>query len=740
MPSPVARASLSPEEPLAGPRSGRRRRLTLLLLVLGLGVSEARAQTQVRPPAPPAPAPGDADDAETQPDVIVTASRRPELALDTAWSASVIDVDVARSGPDGRSLPELLTREPGVLLQKTGPGQSSPYLRGFTGFRTLWLVDGIRLNNSVWRDGPNQYSSTIDAYAVDRLEVVRGPGSVLWGSDAIGGTIHAITDPADPAAGRFGAYELRAAGGERSVFHRVDFQDARDGGWGLKGGVTWKHFGEIQAGSPSDALPGTGFRERDVDARLDLPDADGPDLSFGAQSVRQYGVPRTHKTVDAVSFHGTTVGSELMRELDQSRDLLWGRAAWEGEGGGLVDEAAVTVSVHRQQEQQRRLRTGGRYDEQGFDVTTTGVQMQLGSDTPAGFVTWGVDAWHDEVSSFRRDTVFGSSPTTAAVAGPVADDSSYDLLGAYVQDERVDGDFETTVGLRGTWARADAGAFDNPNVAGSSPSTPGNVLSTRERWNDVSASLRGLLHVDDQTSVWAGLSQGFRAPNLSDLTADLEDSGAESPTPDLDPEHFLSLELGAKLRSERWSAELALHRTWIRDMIVRSPTGAFVGTTPVFRKDNVGDGWVHGAELHGERRVGDELTLFGSLAWLDGEVDQVAAGGGTVTEPLDRLMPLTGLAGVTFEPESSPWWLQADVLAADKADRLSLRDQADTERVPPGGTPGYGILGLRGGVTVRDGLVLGLALENVFDRDYRIHGSGQNEPGRSLVFTGRVQF
>ncbi|RKY17834.1 MAG: hypothetical protein DRQ55_14835 [Planctomycetota bacterium] len=673
--------------------------------------------------------------------MVVTAARRPQVALDTPWAVRVLQADRMRGTGDGRSLPNMLSREPSVLLQKTGPGQSSPFIRGFTGFRTLWLVDGIRLNNSTWRDGPNQYAGTIDHFAVDKLEVVKGPGAVLWGSDSIGGTLHARTDPADPALGRAGLYELRSASGERSVQQRIGFQDAREDGWGLKGGISSKDFGRIRAGG-GERLSHTGYDEQAADLRLDLPSGPdgGPALSFGAQTVRQLDVPRTHKTVDSKSFHGTSVGTELERKLDQKRDLLWSRLDFEGQNGGLVDGAALTFSLQRQQEDQQRVRTGGRFDERGTDVLTTGVQLQLESDSDVGLFTWGLDAWHDEVDSYQTDVTIGSSPPAGAVAGPVADDSSYDLLGVYVQNEQVHGDFETVIGVRGTYARADAGAFDNPAVPGNDPSTPGNVLSTRESWNDVSASLRGLLHVDDQTTVWAGLSQGFRAPNLSDLTSDLEDGGVESPTPDLDPEHFVTLELGTKLDSDDWSGELALYRTWMKDTIVRSPTGTFEGTTPVFRKDNAGDGWVHGVELRGERRLSPEWTVFGSVAWQDGEVDQFTPAGIKVREPISRLMPLTALTGVTFEPEAQRWWIQADVLAADEADKLSLRDQSDTERIPPDGTPGWAVLGLRAGVTISERASLVLAFENLLDKNYRVHGSGLNEPGRNLVLHGRIRF
>ena len=88
-----------------------------------------------------------------------------------------------------RTIGDQLDQVPGVHLQRTSYGQVSPFLRGLTGFRTLALIDGIRLNNSTFRSGPNQYVSFIDPLILDSTEIVFGPGSVLHGSDAAGGVI-----------------------------------------------------------------------------------------------------------------------------------------------------------------------------------------------------------------------------------------------------------------------------------------------------------------------------------------------------------------------------------------------------------------------------------------------------------------------------------------------------------------------------------------------------------------------
>lgn len=88
---------------------------------------------------------------------------------------------------------QALQNEVGVLMQSMAAGQASPFIRGLTGRQVLLLVDGIRLNNSVYRRGPNQYFNTIDPGMVDHIEVLRGRGSVLWGSDAIGGAINSTS-------------------------------------------------------------------------------------------------------------------------------------------------------------------------------------------------------------------------------------------------------------------------------------------------------------------------------------------------------------------------------------------------------------------------------------------------------------------------------------------------------------------------------------------------------------------
>ena len=683
---------------------------------------------------------GMAAEVETLPEVVVTALRSETALADVPYASRVVDrEDLQQTAP--RTTPDALRGLPSVMVQKTGYGQGSPYLRGFTGFRTLMMVDGIRLNNSTFRDGPNQYWNTVDPWSVARYETVMGPASVLYGSDAVGGAVNALT-LAPPAWAGEPTYErtlaYRGATADESTQARAGIRARVTEKLGLAAGFTWKKFNDVRGGDDVGRQRHTGYDETDFDLRADYDLNENTTLTLAHQQVAQDDAWRTHSTFYGIDWKGLKAGDDQKRSYDQDRALTYLRLA-DADRAGAVAAYRLTLSRQAQDERLHRVRADGRRDESGVDVTTWGAALELESPSALGRWVYGVDVARDEVDSFSRRYKADGSLNKVEAQGPVADDATYDLVGLFVQNTvALFGEaLEATPGVRYTYAALDADRVLDP--------VSGETTARADDWDTVVGSLRALapLGAARRHAVYAGVSQGFRAPNLSDLTRlDAARSGEiETPVDDLDPERFVSAELGARYDDGRRSAEIAGYYTWIEDLIVRAPTGETVDELQEVTKKNAGEGYVAGVELTLGWQVAEDWHLRLSGSWMEGQADAYPTSDPlAVRDYVSRLMPLTGQAAVRWQPAGRPYWLEAVVDAAEKADRLSADDERDTQRIPPGGTPGYAVLTLRGGATVRDDLQLTVALENVADEDYRIHGSGVNEPGRNLVVQAEWTF
>ncbi|MBC8369616.1 MAG: TonB-dependent receptor [Planctomycetes bacterium] len=661
-------------------------------------------------------------------DVVITASAFAEDALATPFSVDSITSDQLRLSV--RSLPEAIKQMPSVLMQKTAYGQSSPYIRGFTAFHNKMLIDGIPLNFAGMRSGPNQYWSTVDMYSVDRLEVVRGAGSVLYGSDAVGGVVQAFTKSAPEYDGQFmhNSVTGRYASAEDSYIGRTDFSLNSGNGWGLYGGLTSYHFNDLTAGS--GLLPETGYSQFAGDLRYDMKLNDDFDLTVAAQSMRQVDVPRTHKTVDAVSFDGTTIGSELQRDHDQRRDLVYAKLGF--------DKGSVTLSMQDHVEVRDRIRSGDRRDISGFDLRDLGLTARFETDYIGDHkLSYGAEIHRQSADSFKTSGTVANPYSSVSIQGPLGDDATYNSTEVYLQDKWLLSDsIDLIAGVRVSNFELNADRVENPNT--------GAVMNMNGSWNAVTSSLRNNYYLSDDVSVYGGISQGFRAPNLSDMTSDIEDSVAEVPTPDLDAEKFLQFEVGIKGRTNNLSYNAALYNTAIDNMIVRSPTGNLLtGGTPEVAKSNVGEGYIRGVEFDVNYNLTHGLALFGMASWQDGAVDQYADAEDSSSlsrEPTDRLMPTSITTGLRWTSNSDDFYAEAWAWSMGDADKLSFRDQTDTSRIPDGGTPGFTIFGVSGGMKLSDNADWTLALENLTDQDYRIHGSGVNSPGFNVITTFTLSF
>ncbi|MDX2109335.1 MAG: TonB-dependent receptor [Verrucomicrobiota bacterium] len=669
---------------------------------------------------------------------LISATRTLEEPFNLPFSTEIIS-EPALSDFAPRTVADSLEQSTSVMLQRTGYGQVSPFIRGYTGFRTLMLIDGIRLNNSVFRSGPNQYWSTIDGYSLERLEIVKGPSGVLYGSDAIGGVVNAITSDVSLSS-EANAYGGRVAGrvasAEQSYAGRAQASYQDGSSLGITAGATYRQFGDLIGGGTVEEQNNTAYSESAADFKAAWLVQPHLTITTAFQHFAQNNVPRTHSTTDGIRWSGLSAGTDKRRDLDQERNLGYIQANLR-ESDGFIQDVLASVSWQQQTETEDRIRANSTRGLQSFSVNTLGNFLTLHSECPVGKLTYGYEYYHDWVSSQTLNYAANGNFTSAGIQGPVADDSSYDLFGVFIQDEYKPVDRVTLIGgIRWNYASADLGRYEDPVTK-----LP---ASTSDSWSQFAGSLRSLWDVDgmDRFHLYAGVSQGFRAPNLSDLSRlDIARSGElETPSPNLESEKYTSYEVGMKTRfSSAVEAEMAYFYTESKDEIISVPTGNTLvkdGKSLVeVRKTNAANGHVQGVETTLIWKPDTTVRFKTALTWQDGQVEsyQTLPTPGTVVEPASRLMPLKAAFSGRYAPTDLPVWMELVFTISAKADRLSTSDKRDTERIPPGGTPGYEVLSFYTGWNIGDNARITFSVENIFDRDYRIHGSGVNAPGRNFV-------
>ena len=682
-------------------------------------------------------------EAEELPETVISASRMVEVLKDSPYSVALIGSDDLL-GDAIRTLPEALRDVPGVLIQKTTHAQGSPFIRGFTGRQNLLLVDGVRINNSTFRSGPVQYWNTVDSNAIERIELVRGQGSVLYGSDAFGGTVNTHTRSSnflDQDEGWFNQNTAFYRFDTNSESHvgRLETIFGEGGKWGVLLGISVKDFGDIRDAG-FGRYNNTGYSELDFDFRLDYAISDSATLTLATQYVDQDDISRFHSTLDNTGFvldgNVITAGSNLARDLDQERSLTYLKIS-EEEGAGWIKKWSAVLSYQTSQDSQFRDRsdpsdlTDIDLSNTNIDLQTWGLAVNFESDLGPGAIIYGADYYHDRVDSTGSRT--GNDPREER---PIADNSEYDLFGLYAQYRWKPSQLpklEATVGVRYTYAKADIGNVFDESLA--------QDVGAEQDWDNLVLSGRVLYRATDNLNVYAGISEGFRAPNLNDLTGNLDSrSGvSESGSLDVDPEEFITYEIGAHYESDKFGYSLAAYYTEIDSIIARVPASS--ATNAIVTTTNGQDGFIYGFEASGFYNLSSQWQIKAQASWQEGETEtELFIGGPVEEEYVSRLAPLMGSVSMRWSHPNDRFWIEGRVSAAATADKLSNNDQGDTQRIPIGGTPSHVIGSLYAGWQATDDILLTAAVENLTDEVYRVHGSGQNEAGVNLILGAKFSF
>ncbi|MDJ0907424.1 MAG: TonB-dependent receptor [Woeseiaceae bacterium] len=648
--------------------------------------------------------------AEPIDEVVVTAVRR-------AVAEDQLSVALGTVGREDVSAEMLVTdalaNAAGVFLQQTTPGQGAAIVRGQKGSAVLHLVDGMRLNNAIFRSAPTQYFALVPTSAVERAEVLRGTPASLYGSDAIGGVVQIVTrKPEFETAGNQvrGELSVRANTAEEARVIGGTF-DAGNRHLATSFGAEYADVGDRRIGGGDTVRP-SGFTARSARLIVAARPDDSTSWSIDLQHAEQ---PRTPRTDELVPGFGETepASSEFFFRPNRRTFVHLDGQSLEGALGldWNVDFAWQRIDDDRQT---RDLNAPERtLEENRSDLFGLTISVSQVTET----VSWitGLDLYYDDVSSRRvREDIVTGVQTAATPRFP--DGSSMELLSAYGNGTWSAGErHAVTFGLRLSDVRT-------------------RLPSTSVHNTEISGDVGWVATINDGWQFTANLGYGFRAPNVFDLgtLGNRPGNRFNIPNTDLESEHVVHGDLGIRYRNSVADFAVSVYLLDYTDRITSVATG---NVTPegreITQSVNAASSEIHGVEATARVDIGSEWFVSANLTYTRG--DQRIAG--SAEEPADRVPPLSGVVEVEFAPESV-FGFEAWASFAGSQDRLSARDVRDS-RIDPNGTPGWASIGASAHWRPTDAWRVSLELANVFDAGYRVHGSGIDATGRNATLSAR---
>ena len=561
------------------------------------------------------------------PPVVVTATRTPKTTFESPVAVSFVDTaTIRRSMPN--SVADLFRDLAGVDVTGVGTNQVRPSIRGQRGQRILLLEDGIRLNNSRRQQDFGELPSLVATSDVERVEVVRGPASVLYGTDAIGGVLNVITSGAPELADarlhgsaaiqhgtadgqrrtslalmqRLGKFSYRASGTLRST-------SAYDAPSGTFGKVTLASEQRVHDTGVDDdswsALLGYDITANQrLTARVERYTARDAGFGYVEPSV----IGPTEPLIRIVYPDQAVARYSLRYEATSLSSMLADRVSVVGYGMDNARHLAMNIFIPFGPG--TPAGAGVQSNSANFtDIATLGMRAEASKSFARHQLTYGVDAFRD-----RSDNT-DSSVTTVIGFGPPRPDvstaaqvpnASFRSGGVFAQsDIRLSDRVGLIVGARGQQVEA---RTRPPTVA---------PIVSRDRTLVGTAS--SVVRVAEGLNVIASVGRGFRSPNLVERFFDgptPEGSGYEKSSPDLRAETSLNVDLGVRLRRGILSLEAFTFRNDVRDGVRIAATGDSVGRMPVFKNLNVDRLRFSGTELESSAQLGALFALRGSWTRL----------------------------------------------------------------------------------------------------------------------------
>lgn len=663
----------------------------------------------------------------------------------------------------------LLEQTGSVFMQRSQAGGGSAAMRGFEASRLLMIVDGVRMNNAIYRAGHLQNIITIDNNILDNVEVLFGPASTMYGSDALGGVI--IFNTVQPKLSSSGKMEVGANLMTRYSSANNEGTGHIDLNLGFKKiaaltSITYSKFDDLRQGSyRNPLLPDFGTRKEYV-TRVNGVDSivKNPDPNVQKQSgYNQVDILEKilYKQNSHVS-HGLNLqysNSSDIPRYDRLTDLRNGKlryAEWyygpqkrmmasynlhATDLSGFFDEISANLN-YQSIEESRHQRTRGSNMRQSRieNLDVMGYAVDLRKKMNKHELIIGTDGQYNNVRStaHQRDIV---ADTTATLDTRYPDGGSTMYYGAVyaqhffkiIENKLVlnDGIRLNYVNLHSVFNDTTFYPFPFKDATQQTTAWSGNlgiIAMPSERWR---FALNG--------------STGFRSPNVDDMAKVFESAGGvylAVPNPNLKPEYTYNLDLGITYRANNiLKLEANGFYTWFKDAIVQDKftlngkdSTMYDGKmTAVVASQNKAKAYIYGFTGALTANLSPNVTLYTVINFTYGRYH--TAKGGLV--PLDHIAPVFGKTSIMYNEKSFTGEVFVLYNGRKRLQDYSPSGEDNLVYATAQGMPAWYTLNVRAGYKFNKYIGVQLALENILDYNYRVFASGISAPGRNFVVTLR---
>lgn len=707
-------------------------------------------------------------------ELVISANKIPQQRSKIAQQVQLITRDQITT-LNAQTAAELIANSGVAAMQRSQQGGGSPQLRGFEASRVVLVIDGVRMNNLIYRAGHLQNIITLDNNSLERAEVLLGPSSTVYGSDALGGVIHFRTrgpELADPdhnglnvkgtAFYRYGTINNEQTGhvdvslggkrfGSFTSFTSSDFGDLKMGekknpALGEEFGVR-RFYVQRSAGNSEDMLVQnsdpyvqkfSGYSQYDMVQKFLFKPSERFSHMVNFQFSNSSNIPRYDRLTDP---EGTGLRNAEWYYGPQKRLMAAYHLSIKNLGA-LAESLQATLSYQNVEESRhdRRFNRPNRRN-QIEKVDVIGLAIDLQKSVGGSSLRYGFDGQLNKLGStaYNQNVITGErSPVATRYPDGKNSMNYFALYFTHTLDinEQLTLNDGVRLGIAALHARFEDKTFfpfpfdevDQKNTYAS-----GNLGLIYRPRNDWKLSLM--------------TSTGYRVPNIDDLAKVFDTSAGQSlivPNPDVKPEKTLNFDLSVtKFFADKVRWENTIFYTSFFDAIVMDAftfngeaTVDYNGQqTPVMANQNKRRAFVTGVSsvLHAD--LSPRFSADASYNYTKGRITSVF---GDI--PLDHIPPAFGRVSVQYRHQRWMGNVFVNFSAWKRIDDYMLNSEDNEAYATPRGMPSWYTVNLRAGYEFNRYLALQAGVDNLLDLQYRTFSSGINAPGRNIFATLRVAF